>query len=98
MWNFCGNVPQLKAMPRMQPEEKKLEVEECQQLLQLIVDGQATPEQTIAFQEHICSCKKCDEKFKLDSAIKEAIKKTCGCHQAPQELVSTIQGALQNLR
>lgn len=67
-------------------------------MLQLILDGQATPEQTAAFQSHICSCQNCEESYKIDSAIKAAIKKTCGCQQAPQELVSTIQDALQNLR
>lgn len=88
----------MKAMPRMQPEENKINAEECEHLLQLIIDGQATPEQITVFQQHICSCKNCDESFKIDIAIKEAIKKNCGCHQAPQELVNTIQGALQNLR
>ena len=86
----------------MQPEEKNLGPEDCSkdcsQLLQLILDGQATPEQATQFQTHICSCQQCEDKYKIDTAIKEAVKKNCGCQQAPDELRATIQGVLKNIR
>lgn len=81
----------------MQPEEVN-RVHECRQLLQLIVDGQATPEQETHFRQHLNSCVKCLENYQVDNAIKEAIQKKVECKCAPSDLIKEIQGALNNLR
>lgn len=65
--------------------------------MQLILDGQATPEQEAKFKEHINTCAPCLKDFELDQAIKIAIQKKCECLCAPEGLHSEIKGALQKL-
>jgi len=71
---------------------------ECMQLLQLIVDGEATHEQTTDFlSNHLEHCMPCYKTYHLEMAIRQLLKLKC-ISQAPPELVDTIKAkVIQNL-
>ncbi len=69
----------------------------CLEMLQLILDNQATPEQRQYFRTHIDHCIPCFKSYHLDMAIKELVQKKC-CDSAPDELVHKIKSQIaQNI-
>ena len=71
---------------------------ECLEMLQLILDGEATNEQKEHFlKEHLEECMPCYKNYHLEVAIRQLLKTKC-CHEAPQELVDDIKTkVIQNL-
>ena len=63
----------------------------CMEMLQLILDGEATAEQQEYFRSHMDKCMPCFKSYNLNMSIKELVKTRC-CHdQVPQELVEQIK-------
>ena len=71
---------------------------ECLQMLQMILDGEATAEQKNHFlKEHLEQCMPCYKNYHLEVAIRQLLKTKCTSH-APQELVDDIRKkVIQNL-
>ena len=71
---------------------------ECLQMLQLILDGEASPEQKEHFlKEHLEECMPCYKNYHLEVAIRQLLKTKCSS-QAPQDLVEDIKKkVIQNL-
>ena len=71
---------------------------ECFEMLQLILDGEANPQQKDHFlKEHLEQCMPCYKNYHLEVAIRELLKAKCTKH-APQELVDDIRKkVIQNL-
>jgi anti-sigma factor (TIGR02949 family) len=71
---------------------------ECLQMLQLILDGEASPAQKDHFlKEHLEECMPCYRNYHLEVKIRELLKTKC-MNQAPQELVEDIRKkVIQNL-
>jgi anti-sigma factor (TIGR02949 family) len=64
---------------------------ECFEMLQLIIDGEATPEQKDHFlKEHLEQCMPCYKNYNLEIAIRQLLKTKCTNH-APQDLVDSIK-------
>ena len=64
---------------------------ECLQMLQLILDGEATLQQKDHFlKEHLEQCMPCYKNYHLEVAIRDLLKAKC-CHNAPQELIEDIK-------
>jgi anti-sigma factor (TIGR02949 family) len=86
------------------PEPKKNMKEDCEnkrdclQMLQLILDGEATAEQKDHFLKvHMEECMPCYKNYQLEVGIRELLKTKC-CQEAPQELVDDIKTKIiQNL-
>jgi anti-sigma factor (TIGR02949 family) len=72
---------------------------ECMQMLQLIVDGEASPEQKEHFlKHHLEECMPCFKNYHLEVAIRQLLKSKCSGREAPQELVDSIKSkVIQNL-
>ena len=69
---------------------------ECMQMLQLIVDGEASQEQKDHFMKHhLEECLPCFKNYNLEVAIRELLKTKCS-EQAPQELVDSIKAKVIN--
>lgn len=69
---------------------------DCLQLLQSIVDGEATQEQKEHFMKHhLEECMPCYNNYHLEVAIRALLKKKC-CSEAPQELVNNIKEKVIN--
>lgn len=64
---------------------------ECMEMLQLIVDGEASPEQKEHFlMHHLEECMPCYKNYHLEVALRELLKNKC-TGQAPQELIDSIK-------
>ena len=71
---------------------------ECLEMLQLILDGEASPQQKDKFmKQHLEECMPCYKNYHLEVAIRELLKSKC-TNQAPQELIDDIRKKVcQNL-
>ena len=71
---------------------------ECMEMLQLIVDGEASPEQKEHFlMHHLEECMPCYKNYHLEVAIRQLLRTKC-IERAPQELVEDIKRKVaQNL-
>lgn len=77
------------------PEGKKLS---CMEMLQLVLDGDATPEQQHQFKAHLDECMPCYKSYSLEVTLKMLIKSKCNGNGAPPELVERIKNQIsQNI-
>jgi anti-sigma factor (TIGR02949 family) len=67
---------------------------DCLEMLQLILDGEATPEQKADFKLHIDDCLPCFRHYHFDQAIKELLKVKC-TSMAPPDLIDSIKSKLK---
>ena len=63
----------------------------CMEMLQVILDGEATPEQKSYFKEHMDLCMPCFKGYELDMAIKMLVQSRCCGGDAPADLVEQIR-------
>ncbi len=63
----------------------------CMEMLQLILDGEASPEQKEYFYSHMDMCMPCFKSYHVDTKIKELIKSKCCGGQVPSDLVDEIK-------
>lgn len=64
---------------------------ECFEMLQLILDGEATPEQKDNFLNvHLEGCMPCYKNYHLEVAIRQLLRTRCA-ESAPQDLVDDIK-------
>lgn len=71
---------------------------ECMEMLQMIIDGEATSEQKEHFlSNHLEQCMPCYKNYHLEVTIRQLLKTKCS-NEAPQELVDSIKAkVIQNL-
>jgi len=83
------------ANPFMQADGKK---PSCMEMLQLILDNQASKEQRVYFKEHMDRCLPCYKNYNLDQAIKDLLKAKCKGEDVPSDLVDMIKSQIgQNI-
>jgi mycothiol system anti-sigma-R factor len=63
----------------------------CMQMLQLILDDEASEEQRLYFKNHMDSCMPCFKSYSLDSAIKQLLKSRCCNDSVPPGLIEEIK-------
>jgi len=63
----------------------------CVEMLQLILDGEASPEQEVYFKNHMDKCAPCFKSYQLDMSIKELLKSRCCGDPVPHGLVEQIK-------
>jgi anti-sigma factor (TIGR02949 family) len=64
---------------------------DCLEMLQLILDGEATHDQKEHFlKDHLEQCMPCYKNYNLELAIRQLLKTKCNDH-APQELIDSIK-------
>ena len=78
------------------PDQSKMKQDcqnqrECFEMLQMIIDGEATTQQKDHFlKEHLEQCMPCYKNYHLEVAIRELLKSKCSS-LAPQDLVEDIR-------
>jgi len=74
-----------------EPHKKK----NCLEMLQSILDGDASAEEKKEFVEkHLDVCMPCYKKYHLEMAIRDLLKTKCGNHQAPSEIIQNIKNLI----
>jgi mycothiol system anti-sigma-R factor len=63
----------------------------CMEMLQVILDGEASPEQKAYFKQHMDLCMPCFKGYELDMAIKQLVQSKCCGGDAPPDLVAQIK-------
>lgn len=66
----------------------------CREMLQTILDGEATDEQKEYFMQHIGLCMPCYQSYDLEIAIKQLLQSKCCGGEAPADLVEKIKAQL----
>ena len=62
----------------------------CIKLLQLIVDGEASPEQEAYFKDHIEDCATCFNNYRVETGMKKLIREKISNLSVPLGLQETI--------
>jgi anti-sigma factor (TIGR02949 family) len=68
----------------------------CMQMLQAIIDGDASTEQQEEFKDHMYGCMPCYQKYNLEMVIKELIKSKCCGKDAPADLIQQIKAKIEH--
>lgn len=68
----------------------------CMEMLQSILDGQATHEQKDYFKKHMDGCMPCYKSYNLDMAIKELLQAKCCGGDCPEDLVAQIKAKINS--
>lgn len=63
----------------------------CMEMLQVILDGQASDEQQEYFKNHMDRCMPCFKSYDLDMTIKRLLRSKCCGEEAPTDLVEQIK-------
>lgn len=66
----------------------------CMEMLQVIIDGEASCEQQEYFKNHMDRCLPCFKSYDLDMAIKRLLKTKCCGGDAPADLVEQIKSQI----
>ena len=83
-------------LPRVAKNKKCKDIKECNQLLQLILDGEASKDEEEYFFQHIKNCNDCYNGYKLEQSIKKLIRTKLKKQSVPQDLVDSIKVKIQN--
>jgi mycothiol system anti-sigma-R factor len=81
----------MRTPPIQNPFNSSGQKSTCMEMLQVILDGEATPEQKAYFKEHMDLCMPCFRGYELDMAIKQLVQSKCCGGDAPSELVEQIR-------
>lgn len=82
-----------------QGQKKHTTGNNCLDMLQLILDGEASPEERRDFfDKHLESCMPCYRTYHLEMAIRELLKTKCGKYEAPAELIDNIKKMISSVR
>jgi mycothiol system anti-sigma-R factor len=80
------SIPDQSKMKQDCPNQK-----DCLEMLQLIVDDEATAEQKEHFlKHHLEECLPCYKNYHLEVEIRNLLKSKC-CGEAPQDIIDTIK-------
>lgn len=67
----------------------------CMQMLQTILDGQASSEQKDFFRYHMDKCMPCFKTYEVDITIKEMLRLKCKGDEIPKELVDQLKDQIK---
>lgn len=76
------------------PERNCQDLKKCLEVLDLILDNEATLEDQVFFNEHIEECIVCFSQYNIEKQIRELIRTKVRKQPVPQELVSAIKNSI----
>ncbi len=62
------------------------------------LDGEMEGADCARIREHVEHCPPCDDLFRNEQKIKDAVSRACGCEHAPQDLRGRIVAMIASLR
>jgi mycothiol system anti-sigma-R factor len=69
----------------------------CSELLQAVIDGQATEEQVIYFQQHMEECSGCSSSYHVDTTLRSLVRVKCCGNPPPSDLIDQIREKIRNI-
>ncbi|NJO03919.1 MAG: hypothetical protein HC880_21590 [Bacteroidia bacterium] len=67
------------------------ECDKCLQVLQIVLDGEGSPEEATYVDHHIQSCPNCLDCYETDKALRETVKEKLTRKEVPYELIAFIK-------
>jgi anti-sigma factor (TIGR02949 family) len=77
--------------------EPCIDQEKCNQVLHLVIDGEATHEEEDYFYSHILQCMDCSHYFMLEQTIRDALRNKVDKKQAPEDFISQLRMKIKKL-
>ena len=74
----------------------QISCQRCLELLEMITDGEASPEEEKQFRKHIDECLPCYESFNLEQSIKEMLQTKLEKKPVPDDLIKSIKQKIRN--
>lgn len=78
-------------MPDSTNQPMSGQADSCMELLQRILDGDATTEEQQQFKTHVDECMPCFQSYSLELTVKTLLKAKCSGNGAPPELIEKIK-------
>jgi len=69
----------------------------CLQMLQTIIDGEATKVQEEYFKQHMDECMPCYKTFQVDMQIRQLLKTKCCGGEVPNDLIEKIKSQVNSI-
>lgn len=69
----------------------------CLEMLQTILDGNASDEQQVYFKQHMEKCMPCYKAHELDMQIKHLLKSRCSGNHVPPDLLEKIKNQVNSI-
>lgn len=66
----------------------------CMEMLQLILDGEASESEREYYMSHMEQCMPCYREYNLESAIRQVLKTNIGKKEVPSDLIDCIKSKL----
>lgn len=67
---------------------------DCREILQLVLDGQATAEEQQRLREHLQQCPECHHHYQLDATLVQMLKQNCCGGPEPNDLLGKVKAQL----
>lgn len=67
----------------------------CMQMLQIILDGEASHDQKVYFSNHMDKCMPCFKSYEVDMKIKEMLKIKCCGDEIPKDLMEQLKDQIK---
>ena len=80
-----------KSNDKMQNKGECPEQQKCVEMLNLLLDGEASSSQKDYINEHIKNCIPCNEDYEMEKAIRTLLQQKCNNMKAPKDLVDLIR-------
>ncbi len=69
--------------------------EECEKLIWQYLDGELDGVSSGDLQHHLEECRECFSHAEFERQVKELVRRSCGCEQAPPELRERLSRLLR---
>ncbi|GAB4397554.1 MAG: hypothetical protein OHK0053_14260 [Microscillaceae bacterium] len=89
---------QSNTQPTMETKENPCEdCKTCLEVLQIVLDAEASPEEVVFVEEHIRTCENCHGCYQVDKALRETIRLKIEKISPPYELIHLIQSKITQI-
>jgi len=69
----------------------------CMQMMQSVIDGEASEDQMVFFNRHMKECASCSGNYRVETTLQELVRsKCCGSHPPP-DLAEKIKNEISKL-
>jgi len=79
---------------KSEKSRKCLDSEKCLNMLQLILDGEASESEMQYFNTHIEDCMSCFQHYNLEKTIRQVLKTKCEKRPVPVDLIQSIKSKI----
>jgi mycothiol system anti-sigma-R factor len=69
----------------------------CMEMMQSVIDGEASEEQMIFFRQHMNECASCSGNYRVETTLQELVRSRCCGSHPPQGLAEKIKNEISKL-